>query len=369
MKGKALKKIMDEALNEVIKEVVTVPVAKDPALMTPDEKKREMDNVRRKTGSTDPTEPVDFVKKEGKLREMARTAIQYKVVNTPEAQQKLADLKAQYSEAKQKWFDAVTKGIEALGGAATIKQVADGLGLPQQRLNQFGIELYNAGIIAPAGMSNRELPPDEKIVPQHARNNPDSEDYEDPAPSLTQLFAPDAKGVEGDELFVGPHFKDDFGDPETGEGGDSLAYDVTDPTSMEPDETDDVERSNGSKPHMSIQDSHVLDAYDDLVRSIATIRSDRRETPGLYRKDGGDGFGGGGEKAVANLDALLARKRQKLADLLRQSGDLIQKHRDLGRLKAIIKQDNQDELPAEFADLDLDEATKARLMELAKIKK
>jgi hypothetical protein len=373
MKKTDLQKVINEAIEEVVQEIITAPVDKDPALMTPDEKKQALVNARTQAGTTDQNTPVDLVKREGKLREMARTAIQYKLAD--DWQEKLNTLKSAYSEKKGKWFDVLVKGIEsAEGGKATIGDVARTLNLPQQRLNQFGIEAYNAGVIVPSGMSGRgEMPaqPGEeggeaespRIVPQHAKNNPDSEDYEEPRKFLSALADPNSN-FEPEDLFIGGDFDDDF------ENG-TLSYDVTDPTSMEPDEEDDIEKQGPTKPgQLSVQDSIILDKYDDLVKSIASLRGTLRQggkrfgtEPGGIRE-----FDNDNSKSINNQQEILQRKRQELANLLRQHGGMIQKYRDLGKLKSLIKQDDE-ELPAEFDGVDLDETVKSRLQELAKIKK
>jgi hypothetical protein len=326
--------------------------------------------ARTQTGSTDQTEPIDLVKREGKLREMARTAILYKLASDYE--EKLAQLKQSYSEKKAKWFDALVQGIkDSEGGMAAVGEIARKLDLPQQRLNQFGIELNRAGIIEPAAMRGKELEPGEdgeapRIVPQHAKNDPNSDDYEEPSRSLAALFAPDTKGTEGDDLFVGPDFTDDF------ENG-VLSYDVTDPTSMEPDEDDGLERTSMAKPGgLSIEQSKVLDRYDELVKSIASLRGTLKSNGKRFGTEPGDIREQDDSKSVSFQQEILQRKRQELANLIRQYGSLIQKYRDLGKLKSLIKQDDE-EIPTEFSngsdEVDLDEVTKDRLKELAKIKK
>jgi len=369
MKREEFKNLVHEAVDEVMKEIITAPVQKDPALMTPDEKKREMMKARQSAGTTDQNVAVDLVKREGKLREMARTAIQYKLKDGWE--DKLAQLKQSYSEKKGKWFDVLVQGIaKSEEGKATIKSVADALNLPQQRLNQFGIEAYNAGIIEPAGRTGGQAndgtdAEDGRIIPFHAKTNPDSDDYEEPSQPLSSLYGDDAKGDNADLLFVGSGPTDDFSDDST----DTLPYDVTDYGNTEPEEEDGVEKSSPRQGGLSIEDSYILDKYDDLIRSIASLRGTLRNSGRRFGSEPvREEFAKDSSKSVSYQQEILSRKRQELANLLRQHGGLIQKYRDLGKLKALIKQDDE-ELPSEFSDIELDEETKNRLQELAKIKK
>ena len=156
MKRKELKQIVNEAVKEVF-EALTVQVQKDPALMSSDEKKKAANDAKLKAGISDPNTPVDLIKKEGKgkLREMSRSAILYKLA--PDWQEKYAEA-AKTSEnsrwyespARKKWMDGIIKYLRTeydedgteIGPApddksAAIKTIAkDYFNAPQQMLKR-----------------------------------------------------------------------------------------------------------------------------------------------------------------------------------------------------------------------------------------
>jgi hypothetical protein len=164
MKKTELKKLVNEAVSEVLKEVLTVPTDKDPLAMNPNEKKQVLAKVRLQAGISDPNAPMDLVKKEQKtkLSEMPRTAIMYKLAddwqekytNPPSKNDGSPSIPPKWltSPARKRWMEGIIDYLEQNGEGDITTIAKDYFNVPQPMLADYGRALIAAGVLVPAGM-------------------------------------------------------------------------------------------------------------------------------------------------------------------------------------------------------------------------
>lgn len=393
MKKSEIEKLVSETVQEVLKEVLTQPVQKDPALMSDEEKKQALLVARQKAGSSDPNEPIDLVKNEvigdvspkKKLREMPRTAIMYKLADDYEKKYEEAAVASKHpkwyqSTSRKRWMDGIIDYLkEPEHSAADITTIAkEKFNVPQPMLADYGRELIGAGVLVPVGMKGRELGDDEEVpVPQFLKKHTDPETGEELSSEPSKLSrwgktkdpstgkwvdvqTKDDSIKSAEDLFIGGGFNDDFSDTST----DTIPYHVINPDG-EPDEEDGIEKAPITRSGgLTSDDADVLMKFDRLTKDLANIKGNLRRK--INSKGGIDEISDLKVNDAASqrrLHDLYARKREELKDLIRLHGDLIQKYRNIGKMANIIHKSGDDEVADMASDVVDDTDTSAPLNE------
>lgn len=389
MKKEDLKNVVQQAVSEVLKEVITAPVQKDPALMSQDEKKQALLKARQQAGISDPTEPIDLIKKEGtqKLREMPRPAILYKLADDWDTKYAAAatnpssDHPKWYTSASRKrWMDGIIEYLMEFGEADVTTIASEKFNVPQPMLSDYQRELSKVGVLVPAGIRGKDTAAAD-IVPQFMRVKTDDAGNEVPdlPTKLSNWGSTGNAQKDSEDLFIGSGFDDNFGDEET--PGDSLAYMMN--KGWEPEDHELGQKDNTSPSgDISSKDMDVLMQYDDLIHKLASIKAAIKKLSSPSGSTGGLNELSGDESAdsasLANLKALYERKKDELKALIAAYKPLITAHRDVAKnlqdIKAGIAHKSPDSDVNEEDDLNEEEIDEdivlyERMQKLANIKK
>lgn len=373
MKKSDVQKIITEAVGEVLSELITAPVQKDPATMTPDEKKQALAQSRLKAGITDPNEPIDLVKNEEKvkLKEMPRPAIIYKLADDWESKYQNVNPKWLVSTSRKRWMDGIIDYLKTNGEGDVTTIAKEYFRVPQPMLADYARELIKTGVLVPKHIRGRETD-DKPIVPQFMKTPTD--DNGDEIPSGPTKLANWGKergnsAKDAEDLFIGGGFDDDFDNA-------SLQYNVTgtDDSGIEPD----VEKTDASHKELSKQEMDTLMQYDDLVQTLTKIKAALKKNSNLKERGGMDELSSETEKdnaSEANLRILYKKKKEELKALLAAYKGLITSHRDVKKNLLSIKTGTEDsDIEKEMEEIDNSQmeenlVLKERFQKLANIKK